>query len=143
MEEPCSICMEPIIKAGMELECGHRFHSKCGVEWLKKHNSCPLCRGKVCDEKDKSIQQIIHDAIAAGAHQEDGFVIAPPHLRRVTSQYTCYECQTIFAPVYRLDDGGYACNSHCFTCDTCNKLYMLANRWDWRSNTCYTCAGGD
>ena len=28
------------------LECGHRFHEKCIIEWLKKHNICPICRVK-------------------------------------------------------------------------------------------------
>ena len=29
------------------LDCGHRFHDKCIIEWLKKHDKCPLCRIKV------------------------------------------------------------------------------------------------
>lgn len=29
------------------LDCGHRFHDKCIIEWLKKHDKCPICRIKV------------------------------------------------------------------------------------------------
>ena len=28
------------------LECGHKFHRKCITDWLKKDESCPLCRMK-------------------------------------------------------------------------------------------------
>lgn len=147
--EACPICMEPITKAGMDLECGHRYHSKCGIEWLRKNNSCPLCRAKVCDEKEKSIQQIIHDATTNDAHPEDGFVINYRRAiyqdrERSVQRYppACSVCRGVGTIV--LDDGGYACcNSHCFTCDRCNKLYMIYNRESWRSNTCYTCAGGE
>ena len=26
------------------LECGHKFHEKCIIEWLKTQNQCPICR---------------------------------------------------------------------------------------------------
>ena len=26
------------------LECGHQFHEKCIIEWLKTQNKCPICR---------------------------------------------------------------------------------------------------
>ena len=29
------------------LDCGHRFHDKCIIEWLKKHDKCPICRIQV------------------------------------------------------------------------------------------------
>lgn len=61
--ESCPICMEAITKADMNLECGHRFHSKCGVEWLKKNNSCPLCRGKVCDEKVQEVPPPVEEIL--------------------------------------------------------------------------------
>lgn len=34
------------------LECGHQFHEKCIVEWLKTQNKCPLCRIKIKYDKD-------------------------------------------------------------------------------------------
>jgi len=26
------------------LECGHKFHDNCIINWLKKNNKCPICR---------------------------------------------------------------------------------------------------
>lgn len=45
----CCICLSEI-KKGKDtvlLPCGHMFHSKCGKNWLKKNNTCPMCREKV------------------------------------------------------------------------------------------------
>ena len=42
----CSICLMEI-NEGMEsilLPCAHIFHEKCITQWLKIHNTCPLCR---------------------------------------------------------------------------------------------------
>ncbi|KAK8142932.1 hypothetical protein G3M48_007977 [Beauveria asiatica] len=39
----CSICMDGL-KAGqvaVTLPCKHLFHEKCGLEWLKDHDTCP------------------------------------------------------------------------------------------------------
>lgn len=52
--EECSICLEPLaISAVSGLECSHRFHTKCLVEYTlamsttKKDILCPLCRKEV------------------------------------------------------------------------------------------------
>ena len=45
----CCICLSEI-KKGKEttlLPCGHMFHSKCCVGWLKKNNTCPMCRYEI------------------------------------------------------------------------------------------------
>jgi hypothetical protein len=63
MTEACIICLENFMpeeeKLKIEnfinkkklkeekttfLECGHQFHEKCIIEWLKTQNKCPLCR---------------------------------------------------------------------------------------------------
>ena len=63
MTETCIICLEKFMpieeKLKIEnfldkkklkeeqttfLECGHQFHEKCIIEWLKIQNKCPLCR---------------------------------------------------------------------------------------------------
>jgi uncharacterized membrane protein YgcG len=54
--ESCIICLEDFKqndKKNLEekdeisiLECGHKFHRNCITDWLKKDESCPLCRTK-------------------------------------------------------------------------------------------------
>jgi hypothetical protein len=42
----CSICLSDI-SSGEEtllIPCGHLFHSGCSIPWLKKNNTCPICR---------------------------------------------------------------------------------------------------
>ena len=50
IEKPnCSICLEGI-EIGKEtvlLPCGHMFHSNCCITWLKKCNTCPICRFEI------------------------------------------------------------------------------------------------
>lgn len=51
--EQCSICLTDISKLenknnnNFKLNCGHKFHKECIMEWLKNHNTCPLCRDKM------------------------------------------------------------------------------------------------
>ena len=45
----CCICLSEIGK-GQEtvlLPCGHMFHWKCCLNWLKKNNTCPMCRFEI------------------------------------------------------------------------------------------------
>ena len=45
----CCICLSEIAK-GQEtvlLPCGHMFHWKCCLNWLKKNNTCPMCRFQI------------------------------------------------------------------------------------------------
>ncbi|TGO48017.1 hypothetical protein BCON_0255g00150 [Botryotinia convoluta] len=55
--EQCGICIESYAEATIPLEpnhepskmpkCGHVFGRDCIVEWLKKHDTCPLCRDEL------------------------------------------------------------------------------------------------
>jgi hypothetical protein len=42
----CSVCISDIRKneETILLPCGHMYHSKCIMEWLKENNTCPVCR---------------------------------------------------------------------------------------------------
>lgn len=49
----CTICQE-VFASGEEyviLQCNpthpHRFHKECIQPWLRGHDTCPTCRGKV------------------------------------------------------------------------------------------------
>ena len=49
-EKPnCCICLDEI-EIGKEtvlLPCGHMFHYDCCITWLKKSNTCPICRFEI------------------------------------------------------------------------------------------------
>jgi uncharacterized Zn finger protein (UPF0148 family) len=42
--EVCAICHGDV-EDGHELQCGHKFHSACIIQWFRNGNaSCPMCR---------------------------------------------------------------------------------------------------
>ena len=58
--ENCSICLHPMINSHY-LTCGHYFHSKCIKRWIKKQNTCPICRAVIFDlDILKSYQDIFN-----------------------------------------------------------------------------------
>ncbi|CAI9100948.1 OLC1v1038139C1 [Oldenlandia corymbosa var. corymbosa] len=45
-QDECAVCLEKY-KVGenlMQLQCGHRYHSRCLVPWLENKSHCPCCR---------------------------------------------------------------------------------------------------
>lgn len=50
----CCICISDIVfkQKAVLLPCGHILHWKCGQLWLKKNNTCPLCRFELPGEKN-------------------------------------------------------------------------------------------
>ncbi|KAL9816506.1 putative transcription factor C2H2 family [Arabidopsis thaliana] len=52
--EPCSICLESLVSGPKprdvtRMTCSHVFHNGCLLEWLKRKNTCPLCRTEIYD----------------------------------------------------------------------------------------------
>lgn len=48
--EVCAICLERFQQDEMVmegLECHHEYHRTCMMEWLHKHNDCPVCRERM------------------------------------------------------------------------------------------------
>ena len=45
----CSICLEQykLNEKIIQLDCDHIFHKECLNLWLKKNNSCPICRDNI------------------------------------------------------------------------------------------------
>ncbi|XP_049847677.1 uncharacterized protein LOC126301915 [Schistocerca gregaria] len=45
--DECIICLQAVdanSTTSRKLRCGHIFHYKCLVSWLKEKKECPLCR---------------------------------------------------------------------------------------------------
>lgn len=56
----CCICNEKNDNLIVKLDCNHYFHKSCLINWIKKSNSCPLCRKNVfkcinCNNKGYTI----------------------------------------------------------------------------------------
>lgn len=49
----CCICINDIKKGEktVMIPCGHLLHWKCGLLWLRKNNTCPVCRFELPGEK--------------------------------------------------------------------------------------------
>lgn len=54
----CAICLTKYkdgddVCWSQNVKCFHAYHSNCIIEWLLKHNECPMCRRNFlkCDEK--------------------------------------------------------------------------------------------
>ncbi|KAG6538188.1 hypothetical protein ZIOFF_003300 [Zingiber officinale] len=47
----CPICLDDLEEMSqvLAMPCGHPFHEGCLLEWLKRSNSCPLCRFSLPD----------------------------------------------------------------------------------------------
>ncbi|KAI4376713.1 hypothetical protein MLD38_014443 [Melastoma candidum] len=45
-QEECVVCLERFRNGEnlANLQCGHRFHSRCLVPWLESNSHCPCCR---------------------------------------------------------------------------------------------------
>lgn len=56
-QSECPICYEEYLNEDIKnLECGHKFHKKCIVEWCKITLNCPMCRGEI--KRSNSLQNI-------------------------------------------------------------------------------------
>jgi len=52
----CYICLEKVgcnEKETCELPCGHAFDKACLTKWLKEHDSCPVCRAKLDQDRPR------------------------------------------------------------------------------------------
>lgn len=45
-EDKCVICLSELYDICM-IPCGHTFHNRCIHKWMRKHNTCPVCRKSI------------------------------------------------------------------------------------------------
>ena len=51
--ELCVICLSQLGEDDYSLDCNHKYHTKCIVEWFRKGNSnCPLCNDNPLVEQE-------------------------------------------------------------------------------------------
>ena len=48
-KKKCTVCLEDFENSDkvINLTCLHMFHSECIRKWLRKNNSCPICKNEV------------------------------------------------------------------------------------------------
>lgn len=46
--EVCAICHNELGIAAFELPCRHMYHTMCIHTWLRRSQTCPMCRATVC-----------------------------------------------------------------------------------------------
>ncbi|KAF4736482.1 hypothetical protein FOZ63_029422 [Perkinsus olseni] len=60
-DELCVMCQEEMKKGSKAKklpECGHLFHDRCIMEWLERHNTCPICRNDDLQTERKAYDDI-------------------------------------------------------------------------------------
>ncbi|KAL9891391.1 E3 ubiquitin-protein ligase RNF181 homolog isoform X1 [Glossina fuscipes] len=57
----CVVCKQPAEKGEKYkiLPCKHEFHEECVLLWLKKANSCPMCRYEL-ETDDEAYEELRH-----------------------------------------------------------------------------------
>ena len=52
----CSVCQEEYTKEDkcLALPCKHDYHKNCITEWLKLHDSCPICRKPIAQSQPRA-----------------------------------------------------------------------------------------
>lgn len=47
-DKECPICLNNVINFDSVLtDCNHVFHGSCLIEWVRRNNTCPMCRTKL------------------------------------------------------------------------------------------------
>ena len=47
-DELCAICHNTLGHSAFRLACRHTYHSMCIHTWLRRSQTCPMCRAPVC-----------------------------------------------------------------------------------------------
>ena len=93
MEQPedhpsCTICMcdvQPYQTSCHTLECGHKFHTACILQWYRSgHSTCPNCRSDEFSHLDWSTALTRAKILKRHAKRAD----APDHLKKMLCKIT-------------------------------------------------------
>jgi hypothetical protein len=93
--DDCVICFESMNDGSLK-DCGtckNNFHLECVSRWLKSKSSCPLCRGRMFNEKKKSRgPDIIVDAmskmqIIEAVTVDEKIEIAVKHIKKTYGKF--------------------------------------------------------
>lgn len=49
-ETACPICLEPMTEP-TTTSCQHNFHRRCLEHWFERHNTCPVCRAELFEQR--------------------------------------------------------------------------------------------
>lgn len=61
-EAECAICLSCEDDGWHTLECQHRFHTRCIVDWFRRDNAvCPICRSQPEREESSGVAEIIQE----------------------------------------------------------------------------------
>lgn len=56
-EHKCVICLSDLYDE-YTIPCEHSFHRKCIQKWMKRHNSCPICRRYIMNRQEGAPSEI-------------------------------------------------------------------------------------
>lgn len=94
-EETCSICTETIDDFNslhFTLECNHKFHTECIIQWFRRGNdTCPCCRNQ------GNINALGHsDSFARASYlrKEASKKRCPPELKKLVDKVRLSESKT-------------------------------------------------
>ena len=74
-EQTCNVCLENFAKGQIsrELDCGHYFHEKCIIHWLKMRNTCPVCRHELeSNDPNYEKRKHLHRETIRNLHNNSG-----------------------------------------------------------------------
>jgi hypothetical protein len=73
LHDLCAICLTEY-EDGEQLRvlpCEHFFHPECVDQWLRTHNACPMCKGAVDPDPERSEEPNAGQIVAAGTEADN------------------------------------------------------------------------
>jgi hypothetical protein len=92
----CVICMSEMKPDNEEIKnthCNHMFHRHCLTAWLINHNTCPLCRGDITEEREvaRNLEADFDDAADEFSHVAEMYDNLVQGMQRMRNDDVAYE----------------------------------------------------